>query len=76
MPSSPSYPVQWLTANEAANHLKVQPRTLLTWTRQGRIKGYSLSGTKRRIWRYLRPDLDAALIGNPMVESVRHPMAS
>ena len=67
MPSSPSSPVQWLTANEAANHLKVQPRTLLAWTRQGQIKGYTLSGTKRRVWRYRCADLDAALTANRAV---------
>jgi hypothetical protein len=30
----------WLTAFEAAQYLRVEPRTLLMWTRQGRVKGY------------------------------------
>ena len=59
----------WLTASEAASYLKVQTRTLLMWTRNGKIKAYSLSGTKRRVWRFLRSDLDNALLGNPVVDS-------
>ena len=58
-------PVEWLTATEAARHLKVKPRTLLFWVKQGKIKGYKLSGTKRHVWRFQRTDLDAALFGNP-----------
>jgi len=58
---------EWLTAAEAAAYLKVEVRTLLKWTRKGQLKGYSLSGSKRRVWRYLRADLDAALFGNPVV---------
>jgi excisionase family DNA binding protein len=54
---------EWLTAKEAAAHLRVKARTLLLWTRQGRINGYALSGGKRHAWRYLREDLDAALLG-------------
>lgn len=53
--------VEWLTSDEAAEHLKVKPRTLLLWVRQGKVKGYKLSGTKRHVWRFLRADLDAAL---------------
>jgi len=53
--------VEWLTSDEAARHLKVKPRTLLLWVRQGKVKGYKLSGTKRHVWRFLRSDLDAAL---------------
>jgi excisionase family DNA binding protein len=52
---------EWLTATEAAHHLRVKPRTILLWSRQGHIKGYRLSGTKRCVWRFKREDLDAAL---------------
>jgi excisionase family DNA binding protein len=55
----------WLTATEAAQHLKVKPRTLLLWVNQGKVKGYKLSGTKRHVWRFQREDLDSALFGNP-----------
>lgn len=51
----------WLTATEAAAYLKVKPRTLLTWTRQGKIKGYRLSGTLRCVWRFKQSDLDATM---------------
>lgn len=55
------HPSEWLTAAEAAAYLKVRVRTLLLWVRQGKIKGYALSGTKRRVWRFLVDDLDAKL---------------
>jgi excisionase family DNA binding protein len=58
----------WLTATEAACYLKVEPRTLLSWVRQGKVKGYSLSGTSRHVWRFLHSDLDATLTG-PVVLS-------
>ena len=60
---------EWLEAKEGAAYLKVRPRTLLLWTRQGKIKGYALSGAKRRRWRYRREDLDAALMGRAVVSS-------
>jgi excisionase family DNA binding protein len=56
LPTSP-----WLTAEEAAEYLRVERRTLLLWARQGKIKGYILSGTKRRVWRFRQADLDAML---------------
>ncbi len=52
----------WLTAAEAAHYLKVKPRTLLFWVRQGKVKGYALSGTKRHVWRFRRAELDAMLV--------------
>ncbi len=52
---------QWLTSREAASYLRVEPRTILQWARQGHIKGYVLSGTRRITWRFLRSDLDATL---------------
>jgi len=52
---------EWLTAAEAAGYLKVKVRTLLFWVRQGKVKGFALSGTQRRIWRFRQNDLDAML---------------
>jgi excisionase family DNA binding protein len=52
----------WLTVKEAAQYLSVKPRTLAQWAREGTIKGYVLSGTKRVTWRFLRSDLDAKLL--------------
>jgi len=53
--------MEWLTAKEAALHLKVRPATLLLWVRQGKIPAHKLSGTRRRVWRFKREELDAAL---------------
>lgn len=52
---------EWLTAEEAAAHLKVKTRTLLLWVRQKKIRGYVLSGIKRRVWRFRKADLDTML---------------
>jgi len=51
----------WLTAREAAQYLSVEPRTVLLWTRQGKLRGFKLSGTKRHVWRFRYCDLDAML---------------
>src|SRR5215831_2701290 len=51
----------WLTAEEAAAHLRIRTRTLLQWARQGKVKGYLLSGVRRHVWRFRRIDLDATL---------------
>lgn len=60
---------QWMTSEEAAGYLKVPARSLLLWVRQGKIPAYALSGTKRRVWRFLKSDLDAALLSHPVVLS-------
>ena len=57
----------WLTALEAAAYLKVKPRSLLLWVRQGKLKAYALSGTKRRVWRFRKEDLDSALLSRPVL---------
>jgi len=59
----------WLTASEAAAYLKVTPRTLLVWVRQGRVQAFALSGIQRRVWRFRKVDLDAALLQNPVLPS-------
>jgi len=51
----------WMTANEAAAYLKVRPRTLLLWARQGKIPAHKLAGTRRCVWRFLISELDAML---------------
>ena len=51
---------EWLTAAEAAQYLKIRTRTLVLWARQGKVKGYVLSGTQRHVWRFRRENLDAA----------------
>jgi excisionase family DNA binding protein len=59
----------WLTAKEAAKYLKVKPRTLLLWVRQGKVKAFALSGTKRRVWRFRQADLDAVLLESAVLLS-------
>jgi excisionase family DNA binding protein len=55
---------EWLTANEAAAYLKVQPRTILKWAKAGTIPAHALSGCKRVTWRFLKSELDSAML-NP-----------
>lgn len=52
---------EWLTAAEVAVYLRVKPRTVLCWAKQGRIPGHPLSGAQRITWRFLRAELDAML---------------
>ncbi|HLX84414.1 MAG TPA: helix-turn-helix domain-containing protein [Terriglobales bacterium] len=59
----------WLTAREASAYLKVKPRSLLLWVRQGKVQAYALTGTHRRVWRFRKEDLDAALLSRPVVSS-------
>jgi excisionase family DNA binding protein len=58
---------EWLTTAEAARYFKVKARSLLLWVRQGKIPAYALSGTRRRVWRFRKSDLDAALLSRPVV---------
>jgi excisionase family DNA binding protein len=60
---------EWLTTAEAAAYLKVKARSLLLWVRQGKVPAYALSGTRRRVWRFLQRDLDSALLSKPVVIS-------
>lgn len=60
---------QWMTVTEAANYLKVKPRTLLLWVRRSKVKAFALSGTKRRVWRFRQEDLDAALMESAVLPS-------
>jgi excisionase family DNA binding protein len=59
--------IEWLTTAEAAAYLKVKPRSLLLWVRDGKVPAYALSGTKRRVWRFRREDLDSSLLSKPVV---------
>lgn len=59
---NPYLATEWLTASEAAMHLKVRRRTLLQWVREGKIPAHRLSGVRRCVWRFLKPELDAILM--------------
>lgn len=65
-----SISIEWLTATESASYLKVEVRTLLLWVRQGKIKAFALSGSKRHVWRFRHQDLDAALVERTVIPSV------
>jgi excisionase family DNA binding protein len=54
---------EWLTATEAAAYLKVRPRTIVQWAKDGKVRGHRLSGCKRITWRFLRSELDGMLCG-------------
>jgi excisionase family DNA binding protein len=60
---------KWITTKEAAAYLKVKPRTLLLWVRQGKVKAFGLSGTQRRVWRFRLTDLDAAVMQSSVLTS-------
>lgn len=53
---------EWLTASEAAVYLKVRTRTVLLWVRQGKLRGYALSGAQRHVWRFRAVDLDRMMV--------------
>jgi excisionase family DNA binding protein len=50
-----------MNAEQAAAYLGIDQRTLLSWARHGKVKGYRLSGTQRHVWRFLIEDLDAIM---------------
>jgi excisionase family DNA binding protein len=52
---------EWLTLTEAAQYLKIQPRTLALWVRQKKVPAHRLSGVRRCVYRFLRNELDAML---------------
>jgi excisionase family DNA binding protein len=60
--NAPCSRAPWLSAEQAANYLGVEARTLLSWVREGKVKGYKLSGTQRHVWRFLIEDLDATMV--------------
>lgn len=60
VPSAPA--LEWLTAAEAAAHLKVKVRTILKWAKAGTIPAHPLHGCARVTWRFLRSELDDAML--------------
>lgn len=64
---------EWLTAMEAAQYLKVQPRTVLKWAKEGRIPAHRLSGSRRVTWRFLKSELDRAMVAPPSAAGLEGP---
>ena len=65
---------EWLTATEAAQYLKVQPRTILKWAKQGTIPAHALSGCKRVTWRFLKEELRCAMLKPPSAAGLEGPI--
>ncbi len=63
---------EWLTAAEAADYVKFNRRSFLRLVRNGEIRGYVLCGTRRRVWRFRKCDLDAMLLARSvgMISSI------
>jgi excisionase family DNA binding protein len=59
----------WMNSEEAARYLGVKRRSLLLRVREGKVPVYALSGTKRRVWRFRKQDLDTVLLSRAMVIS-------
>lgn len=56
---SPTPIEEWLTTEEAAAYLKLHSRTIQAKARRNEIPGaVSLSGSRRKTWRYHKPTLD------------------
>ena len=53
--------MNWFTPKQAAEYLQIAQSTILSRARSGRLKGYTLSGTERHIWRFKQEDLDAMM---------------
>jgi excisionase family DNA binding protein len=52
---------EWLNTTEAAKHLRIKPRTLAQWAREGKVPAHRLSGCQRLTWRLLRHDSSVRL---------------
>ncbi|MGA2249795.1 excisionase family DNA-binding protein [Terracidiphilus sp.] len=52
---------EWLTEAEAAQYLRVNLLTLFQWVRERKVPAHQLSGVRRCVWKFLRPELDAVL---------------
>ena len=56
--SGPQNQIAFIDAKEAAVLLKIHPRTLLRWAREGRIPAHPVAGSKRRTWRFVAAEID------------------
>jgi len=50
--------------------LESQTAHVAAWVRQGKVKAFALSGTRRRIWRFRRGDLDSTLRESTVLHSI------
>ena len=58
-------PFQWMTDREAAAYMKITPRILKDRARRGLIPAHPIpGGTRCTLYRFLRHELDATLLGS------------
>ncbi|MGH8057662.1 MAG: helix-turn-helix domain-containing protein [Candidatus Entotheonellia bacterium] len=50
-----------LTPEETAEELRLAPKTVKDWLRDGKLPGVKLGG---KVWRIRREDLDAFIVGS------------
>ncbi len=50
---------EWMTVQDVASHLKVDPETVRRWVRNGELKVLSLGESNRAGYRILKRDLEA-----------------
>jgi excisionase family DNA binding protein len=65
-----------LTAREVAERLGYSVDTIHRWTREGKLRGYRVSGTARGRLRYRESDLDAQLAERATAAPVREAPAT
>jgi excisionase family DNA binding protein len=65
-----------LTARDVAERLGYSVDTVLRWTREGKLRGYRISGTKHGRLRYLEEDLEALLDERATAAPVREAPAT
>jgi len=54
---------KFLTAEDAATYLGgLNSRTVTRWAREGYLPAFPIGEGKRRLWRFLKADLDAWMI--------------
>lgn len=64
---------EWLTRQQAADHLKISPRTLSRWVEHGRCPVHHTPGGRPR---FLRDELDAVITSDPPTATERRTSAS
>ena len=57
----------WMTSAEAAEYLRLSPRTIIELARDRKIPGHILSGITRHTWRFRRDELDRFMMGESAV---------
>lgn len=63
--------IQWMTAKEAAKHLKINPRTLTEWARKKKIPAHPISGNQRVTWRFLLDEIDSDILARSSADPLR-----